>query len=130
MIQLDSSALVKLVLTERESDALESWLSARPELTLVASDLVRVEVVRAVARLEPDAVPTARALLAGLHLVPVTTDLLDLAAGTGPPSLRSLDAVHLATAVVLGPELEALVVYDDRLAEAGARMALPVVQPA
>lgn len=129
MIQLDSSALMKLVLTESGSDALESWLSARPGPTLVASDLVRVEVMRAVARLEPGAVPTARALLAGLHLVPVTTDLLELAAGTAAPSLRSLDAIHLATAVVLGPELEALVVYDDRLADAAARASLPVAHP-
>ncbi|SDX71998.1 PIN domain-containing protein [Modestobacter sp. DSM 44400] len=129
MIQLDSSALAKLVLAEPESDALEAWLSARTELTVVASDLVRVEVVRAVARLEPGAVPTARALLAGLYLVPVTTDLLELAAGAGPSSLRSLDAIHLATATILGPELEAFVVYDHRLAGAAVDAGLPVTRP-
>ena len=129
MIALDSSALVKLVLDEPESPALETWLSARLPLTVTASDLVRVEVIRAVARTGPAGVPRARALLAGVDLVPLSPDLPELAAALAPPSLRSLDAVHLATALNLGSALDAFVVYDERLAQAATDAGLPVVTP-
>ena len=129
MIALDSSALVKLVLDEPESAALETWLSSRAPLSVTASDLVRVEVVRAVARADSAGVPRARTLLAGVDLVPVSRDLLDVAADLGPPSLRSLDALHLATALSLGSALDAFVVYDERLAQAATQAGLPVVAP-
>src|SRR3712207_9247842 len=63
-------------------------------------------------------VPRARALLAGVDLVPMSPDVLEVAADLAPPSLRSLDAVHLATALSLGSALDAFVVYDERLAQA------------
>ncbi|MDP9430272.1 MAG: type II toxin-antitoxin system VapC family toxin [Actinomycetota bacterium] len=129
MITLDSSALVKLVLDEPESAALETWLAARMPLSVVASDLVRVEVVRAVARTDATAIPGARTVLAGVDLVPITRDLLESAADLGPPSLLSVDALHLATALSLGPALDAFVVYDERLARAAADAGLPVVAP-
>ncbi len=130
MIVLDSSALVKLVLEEPESAALETWLSGRPQLSVTASELVRVEVLRAVVRRDATGVPGARALLAGIDLVPLSRELLESAADLGPPSLRSLDALHLATALGLGSALEALVVYDERLAQAATDVGLPVVAPA
>ena len=129
MIALDSSALVKLVLDEPESAALETWLSARVPLTVTASDLVRVEVIRAVARTGSAGVPRARALLAGVDLVPMSPDVLEVAADLAPPSLRSLDAVHLATALSLGSALDAFVVYDERLAQAATDAGLPVITP-
>jgi hypothetical protein len=129
VIALDSSALVKLVVDEPESAALETWLSGRAPLSVAASDLVRVEVIRAVARADPAGVPRARTLLAGVDLVPVSRDLLETAADLGPPSLRSLDAVHLATALGLGSALDAFVVYDERLARAATEAGLPVVAP-
>ena len=129
MIALDSSALVKLVLDEPESAALERWLTSRAPLSVTASDLVRVELIRAVARAAPAGVPRARTLLAGVDLVPITRDLLETAAELGPPSLRSLDALHLATALSLGSALDAFVVYDERLAEAATDAGLPVVAP-
>ena len=64
-----------------------------------------------------------------LTLVPITRDLLETAADLGPPSLRSLDALHLATALSLGSALDAFVVYDERLAQAAADAGLPVVAP-
>jgi uncharacterized protein len=130
VIAFDSSALVKLVVEEPESAALDAWLGDRPSPSPTASDLVRVEVPRAVARTDAGSTAAARALLAGLDLVPVTVDLLEFAAGLTPRSLRSLDAVHLATALSLGRALEAFVVYDDRLARAAADAGLPVVAPA
>ena len=129
MIALDSSALVKLVLDEPESAGLESWLTSRAPLSVTASDLVRVELIRAVARAAPAGVPRARTLLTGVDLVPITRDLLETAADLGPPSLRSLDALHLATALSLGSALDAFVVYDERLAQAAADAGLPVVAP-
>jgi len=130
VIALDSSALVKLVLEEPESAALEAWLSGRALITVTVSELARVEVIRAVSRADSAGIPTARTLLAGVDLVPVTRDLLESAAELRPPSLRSLDAVHLASALSLGPALEAFVVYDDRLAQAAVDAGLPVVAPA
>jgi len=129
VIAVDSSALVKLVLDEPESAALETWLSGRSPLTVTASDLVRVEVIRAVARADSAGVPRARTLLAGVDLVPVSRDVLEVAADLGPPSLRTLDALHLATALSLGSALDAFVVYDERLARAATDAGLPVVTP-
>jgi uncharacterized protein len=129
VIAFDTSALVKLVIAEADTGALRNWLVERPEEVRVASDLCRVEVLRAVARAEPAAVGTASELLAGLDLVPLARSILQHAAVLAPPSLRSLDAIHLATALLLGPELEAFVVYDDRLAAAAADAGLPVARP-
>ncbi|SDY00460.1 PIN domain [Geodermatophilus africanus] len=72
----------------------------------------------------------ARTLLAGVDLVPITQGLLAAAADLGPSSLRSPDALHLATALGLGPVLDAFVVYDERLAQAATDAGLPVVAPA
>ncbi len=130
MIAFDSSALTKLVVREPETAPLRAWLAAREEAAWSASTLTRVEVVRAVARSQATAVPTARRLLAGMDLVPITQDLLETAADLRPPSLRSLDALHLATALSLGSALDSLVVYDERLAQAATDAGLPVVAPA
>jgi predicted nucleic acid-binding protein len=129
VIAFDTSALVKLVIEEPETHALGTWLRSRGHEPWVASELCRVEVVRAVTRAEPAAVGAARELLDGLDLVPLSRGLLGEAAALSPPSLRSLDAIHLATAMTLGPELEALLVYDQRLAAAATRAELPVAYP-
>jgi predicted nucleic acid-binding protein len=129
VIAFDTSALVKLVLIEPESDALEDWLTSRSEQPWVASELCVVEVIRAVARAEPTAVEPARELLAGLDLVPLSRPLLGQAAALRPPALRSLDAIHLATAAMLGAELEAFVAYDQRLVDAARYAGLPVLAP-
>ncbi len=129
MIAFDSSALAKLVIRERETAPLRAWLAAREEAAWSGSSLTRVEVVRAVARAQAAAVPAARRLLAGMDLIPVGPDVLEVAADLRPPSLRSLDALHLATALSLGSALEAFVVYDERLAQAATDAGLPVVAP-
>ena len=121
MIYLDSSALIKLVLNEPESDALTAWLT---------SGLSRVEVVRACRRANEDHLPAARRLLAGLQFVPMTLLLLEQAAMLRPPTLRSLDAFHLASALSIRSELTAFVAYDRRLQAAAEAERLPVVAPA
>jgi hypothetical protein len=129
-LYLDSSALVKLVQHEAESDALRSYLRAHAGDQRVASELVRVEVVHSVLRGGPAAVAHARRQLARLFLVVVDRQVLDVAATLGPGTLlRSLDAIHLATAQLLGGELRSIVTYDVRMAQAAAGLSLNVVAP-
>lgn len=129
MIYLDSSALLKLLHEESESAALEGWLTARSGTPVLSSELARVEVIRACRRVNSDALPEARALLSQLDLIPVTSDVLDLAADVGDTNLRSLDAIHLATAVSIRADLSAFVAYDHRLAEAASDAGLETFSP-
>jgi predicted nucleic acid-binding protein len=130
VIYLDSSALVKLVVAERESDGLESWVAARNHTRVIGSDVARVEVVRAARRVDADAVAAARDLLSGVDLIRVSAELLDLAADLGEVTLRTLDAIHLATALSLGTDLETFVAYDHRLLVAARAAGLPTAAPA
>jgi hypothetical protein len=122
---VDSSALVKTVIEEPESGALMRWLGDKDRLT--ACDLVRVEVVRAVRVSDPAAVPRARQVVRTLTLVRLDDDLYESAAELDPPLLRTLDAIHLAAATSIGPDLAGIVTYDERLA-AGARVLGVAVQ--
>lgn len=125
---LDASALVKLVVPEAETSALRSALAGWPRR--VSSALVRAELVRACARIDSAAYDRARQLLDALALVSVTDDLLEQAASVRPASLRTLDAIHVATAVALRETLGAVITYDDRMADAATRIGLPVLAPA
>lgn len=129
MIYLDSSAVVKLARREAETDALRAWIAANPR-PLAASALARTEAARALLRTQPDAVPVLGSVLALLHQVPISDTILDAAAMLPDPSLRSLDAVHLATAQELAAVLTWFVAYDHRLASAARAVGLPVIAPA
>jgi uncharacterized protein len=125
---LDTSAAVKLLMTERESPALRRWLRRRPERASAA--LLRVELVRVVRRAGfPRLIPEARKLLAGIHLIRLDDALLDRAADLDPTELRSLDSIHLAAAASLGDDLAAVVSYDDRLLAAATSLGLPIATP-
>lgn len=128
-VYLDASAMVKLLWQEAESDALLAWLEGCTD-RLLSSDLVRTELLRTATRIDPLHVPHARELLDGLYLEPVTTTLTE-AAGVLLPGhpLRSLDALHIATALVSGDDLEAFVTYDERQADAARRVGLRVLSP-
>lgn len=128
-IYLDASALVKLVQLEAESAALRNYLRRHRSEERLSSALSRVEVVRAVSRAGPEAITRARSVLARLHLVPMDRHLLDVAAELGPPVLRSLDAIHIASAHLLRAELRAVVTYDARMAAATRALRLPVAAP-
>jgi predicted nucleic acid-binding protein len=95
---------------------------------LVSCTLARVEVVRAVRAHGPRPVRTARELLAEMDLVELDDELLDIAGELEPPH-RSLDAIHLAAALELGDELEAVITYDGRMARAAEALGLPVAMP-
>jgi predicted nucleic acid-binding protein len=125
---VDSSALVKLAVREPESAALRRYLARhRP---LVSSAVARTEVVRALLALGPDAVRRGREVLERLDLLRINERVLDAAGSLPPPDLRSLDAIHLASAELFGSDLRAFVTYDDRLAAAAAGRGLRVIQPA
>jgi predicted nucleic acid-binding protein len=128
VIYLDSSAIVKLARQESETDALRAWLAANPR-PLVSSALARTEAARALLRNEPKALPVLRAVLALLHQKPVTDALLDATAQLPDTTLRSLDAIHLATAEEIASALTGFVAYDKRLADAARSRGLPVVAP-
>ena len=129
MIYLDTSAFVKLIWGERETPALHSFLGERPSATLVSSALLVVETRRAILREDPDQLARADLLLTRVDQAGVTRSVLEAASRLPDPSLRSLDAIHLATALQLGRDLEALVTYDNRLASAAGRLGFPVVTP-
>jgi predicted nucleic acid-binding protein len=125
---VDSSALVKLAVREPESSALRRYLGRRRPL--VSSALARTEVVRALLPLGPDAVRRGRDVLARVDLLRVNDRVLDAAGRLEPAELRSLDAIHLASAEQLGSELREFVTYDERLALAAAGRGFRVIRPA
>jgi predicted nucleic acid-binding protein len=127
-VYLDSSAIVKLVVRERESSALRRYLRTRQER--VSCALARTEVLRAVRHLGPPAVARARRILRRLDLIRLDDSLLDAAGMLEPRILRSLDAVHLAAALLIVPELDAIVTYDRRQAEGASWLGLHVEAPA
>ncbi|MGH7911617.1 MAG: type II toxin-antitoxin system VapC family toxin [Candidatus Dormibacteraceae bacterium] len=124
---LDSSAFVKLVVGEAESEALRSHLREWPERA--SAMLLRTEVLRAVAPAGWAAIRLARAEMAKLTLLVITPALFD-AAGAIPGAVRSLDAIHVAVAHSLGAELGQVVTYDRRLAAAASQLGLSVASPA
>jgi len=126
---LDTSALVKLVVSERESAALHAYLRRVGDDTLFTAALTRTELVRAVLGAGIAAVAQARRVLDELDTVNLTRGLLDAAADLRPARLRTLDAIHLAAARRAGAELRAVVTYDNRMAGAAADLGIPVEAP-
>ncbi|CCH34293.1 type II toxin-antitoxin system VapC family toxin [Actinosynnema sp. NPDC047251] len=128
MIYFDTSALVKLVRTEAETPDLRAWIEDRSGRRAVSSSLARVELIRAV-RVEGDeAIRVATRVLVEIDQLPMTMDLLD-AAGALPLLLKSLDAIHLASALRLRGDLDAFVAYDKKLLVAADEMGLPTASP-
>ena len=125
---IDTSALVKLVTVEAETAALHEWVADHhPEL--VASDLARTELQRAVRRSG-----TAQPLdiddgLAAIDLLPATPTIFEAAAELEPLDLRTLDSVHLATALGIADDIDGLITYDDRLADAARHHGITVIAP-
>lgn len=124
---LDSSAFLKLVLAEAESEALLSWLAAWPQRA--SSRLLWLEALRTVRRYRPDRVGAGRLLLSGLDFIEISDDVLESAASLQPLTLRSLDAIHLASAQMLMEALGVLVTYDRRMVEAAHQLGLSVASP-
>ncbi len=124
---VDSSALVKLVVREPESPALRQYLRRRQPL--VASALAQAEVTRAVLPLGEAALRQVRKVLARIELVRVNNRVLTIAGTLEPQALRTLDAIHLATASLFGDSLARLVCYDERMARAAEALGWSVDAP-
>ena len=123
----DSSAIVKLVVTDQETDAITS-LSSSDSLWLT-SDLAVTEVQRACLRYSAQAMADAQEVLRHLATIQLTSDVYDKAGRLPSAYLRSLDAIHIAAAQTLGSELTAMVTYDKRLSDAAKQHGLRVVSP-
>lgn len=124
---LDSSAIVKLVSVERETGALRRFLYR--QTTLASSVLARVEVLRAGRQRGPVVLRRARTVMRRISPVRLDDSLMEAAAVLDPLSLRTLDAIHLASALAFGDVLAAVVTYDARMRAAADALGLPVVAP-
>jgi uncharacterized protein len=124
---LDASAMVKLVVAEPDSPALYRWYMEHA--AFVTSRVGMIETRRAAHRRNHDPAYLA-SFLRSISVVELDQDIAERAGSAVPPGLRTLDAIHLATAIALGSELDAFVTYDDRLADAARAIGLPIVRPA
>ncbi|TDO44712.1 hypothetical protein EV643_115214 [Kribbella sp. VKM Ac-2527] len=129
MIYLHTSAFVKLVWAEKETAALQEYLAENASTPLVASTLLVVETRRAVQREDPPTMVNADLLLSRIGQIGIGPAVIESAGRIPEPTLRSLDAIHLATALMLQEELQAMVTYDERLARTAAAHRVPVVAP-
>ena len=133
VVYIDTSALVKLVVREAESDALEQTLAELGELA--TSAITSIELARAVARARADATAvvaddyTILALLAALAEIPLDVEVRSAAASLTPIELRTLDAIHLASALTLGADLAAVLAYDKRMQDAARSRTISVLAP-
>jgi uncharacterized protein len=130
MIYLDSAAVVKLVHAEAESAALRGWLDERAETGWISSVLTEIESFRALARYAPDAVSRLPAVLDQIELISLDPSIRILAQIVQPATVRSLDAIHLGTALHARHALTSFVTYDKRLLDAAMAAGLPVGSPA
>jgi len=133
VIYLDSAAVVKLVRQEQHSADLVGWLSSHPDVPLVSSALTEVEVPRALRRAAPQALVGVPAAVGRVYRIEIDPTVRATAAAFAEPTLRSLDAIHLATAQILanepGASLTAFVTYDQRLLASATAAGLPTASP-
>ena len=123
---LDASAFIKLILDEPESQALDVAIDP---FRWTSSALLEVEVTLGVRRRHRAAVDAVRALLGAVRMIEIDADIRRAAAGLDDPGLRSLDAIHLATALSLGDRCGAFFAYDERLIAAARAHGLRVTVP-
>ncbi|QUR65760.1 type II toxin-antitoxin system VapC family toxin [Mycobacterium spongiae] len=131
MIYLETSALVKLIRIEAESGELGDWLDQRTEIRWITSALTEIELPRAIRAVTPEGLSAVPSVLARLDRFEIDQVIRSTAAAYPDPALRSLDAIHLATAQIAastGP-LTALVTYDNRLTDAADALGITIVAP-
>lgn len=133
VIYLDTSGAMKLVRPEAHSDDLSRWFSERQQVPVLSSVLIEVELLRATRRSAPSRLDHAAEVLRGIGVVTLSSSVISRASGYHNPDLRSLDAIHLASAEhivsVTDKMLEAFVAYDERLLTAARGAGLPVATP-
>lgn len=128
LIYADTSALVKLVQDEKESAELRQWLS-RHQPIIATSDLTTTELLRVCRMNVPDALPEVMQMLDGLIRIPLSRSLCRSAGISVPLPLRSLDALHVATAMLLGEEIQAVLTYDRQMINGAHAVGLATISP-
>ncbi|QIK63434.1 type II toxin-antitoxin system VapC family toxin [Leucobacter viscericola] len=123
LVYADTSALVKLVIAEAESAELEEWIRSA-QVRFMTSSLTLTELPRAVMRTNPNVLGTAYEQLRMCGIVNLDPSLYAEAGRLEPHELRSLDAIHLAAALALGSQLDGILTYDTRLAEAARNVGI------
>jgi predicted nucleic acid-binding protein len=126
---IDTSAALKLLIEESDSAAFAAFYDGEGGASWASSALLRIEVMRAVSRSLPVLLPDARDLLSAFDYIRIDDEVVQRAMDEPDRLLRSLDAIHLATARILGSDLTGLVTYDDRLAKAAEEVGMIVVAP-
>jgi len=129
MIYLDSAAVIKLVHAEPESAALRNWLDERAEIQWISSVLTEIESLRALARYAPQAASRLPAVLDQINLIDLDQRIRMLAQTVTPATMRSLDAIHLGTALCSRSSLTSFVTYDKRLLDAAQAAGLRIDAP-
>jgi predicted nucleic acid-binding protein len=123
---LDSSAILKLLIAEKESAALTDFIN----FTIKSSALTRVEVIRTLHKIAPERVADAKVILAGIDVTPVNTSVLSTAENFNPSiTLRSLDAIHVATVLFLAKTVEGLITYDKQMITNAKKLGIKVISP-
>jgi predicted nucleic acid-binding protein len=125
----DTSAVIKLLVEETHSQAFAAFYDSHADAEWVSSALLRIELARAVSRAMPTLLPDARDLLLAFSYVAIDDDIAEAAMNEPDRMLRSLDAIHLATARLLGPDIDALASYDDRRTAAAKDAGLETIAP-
>jgi hypothetical protein len=125
----DTSAVIKLLAEETHSAAFAAFYDEHVDAEWVSSALLRIELTRAVTRVMPALLPDARDLLLAFSYIAIDEDIVEGAMSEPDRGLHSLDAIHLATARILAPDLDAIVSYDERLAKAAEDAGLPTASP-
>ena len=125
----DTSAVIKLLVEESHSKAFAAFYDAHADAEWASSALLRIELTRAVTRALPALLPDARDLLLAFSFVAIDDDIVEAAMNEPDRGLRSRDAIHLATARILGEDLDAIVSYDDRLLKAATDAGLATASP-
>ena len=128
IVYLDTSAAFKLIRNEAESEALRAWWE-RNSPTAVSSDLLRVELLGNVAAKHPKLSAHAETLIRHVNLVPVRPELLRAATDLVATGLGTLDAIHLATAISAGDEIQTFLTYDLKLSQAAEKLGLDSPRP-
>ena len=125
---VDSSALVKLIVNEQHSKSLSSWVDGCKQ-DLFISELARTEVSRAITRVDPNLNKQFNAIVTRFGVIRVSTQVLTIATVLSPTTLRTLDAIHLASCVILGDDLTGFVTYDNAQASAASINSIEVITP-
>ena len=125
----DTSAVIRLLVEESHSKAFAAFYDAHADAEWASSALLRIELTRAVSRAMPTLLPDARDLLLAFSFVAIDDDIVEAAMNEPDRGLRSRDAIHLATARILGEDLDAIVSYDDRLLKAATDAGLETASP-